>query len=111
MPPPEALAPAPSALSTTTRSVCRTCSLCRRRGSPPNPCAPRRRCVARKSAGGREAADQKFLRVQSGTGVSVEAVDPVFQMMMTEMLKQTGRNEIVVGWCEQQVAAAVRACL
>ena len=32
--PPEALAPAPSALSTTTRSVCRTCSLCRRRGSP-----------------------------------------------------------------------------
>jgi len=39
-----------------------------------------------------------FAMPQSGTGVSVEAVDPVFQMMMTEMLKQTGRNEIVVGW-------------
>jgi 26S proteasome regulatory subunit N11 len=28
---------------------------------------------------------------QSGTGVSVEAVDPVFQTKMMEMLKQTGR--------------------
>ena len=27
---------------------------------------------------------------QSGTGVSVEAVDPVFQQQMLEMLKQTG---------------------
>ena len=35
---------------------------------------------------------------QSGTGVSVEAVDPVFQMKMLEMLKQTGRPEMVVGW-------------
>merc|ERR1711934_825118 len=35
---------------------------------------------------------------QSGTGVSVEAVDPVFQTKMLDMLKQTGRNEMVVGW-------------
>lgn len=30
-----------------------------------------------------------FAMPQSGTGVSVEAVDPVFQMKMLEMLKQT----------------------
>ena len=35
---------------------------------------------------------------QSGTGVSVEAVDPVFQAKMLDMLKQTGRPEMVVGW-------------
>ncbi|CAO3649979.1 unnamed protein product [Mucor hiemalis] len=35
---------------------------------------------------------------QSGTGVSVEAVDPVFQTKMLDMLKQTGRPEMVVGW-------------
>jgi hypothetical protein len=29
--------------------------------------------------------------LQSGTGVSVEAVDPVFQTKMLDMLKQTGR--------------------
>jgi len=28
----------------------------------------------------------------------VEAVDPVFQTKMLEMLKQTGRPEMVVGW-------------
>jgi 26S proteasome regulatory subunit N11 len=39
-----------------------------------------------------------FAMPQSGTGVSVEAVDPVFQTKMIEMLKQTGRPEIVVGW-------------
>merc|ERR1712014_437670 len=39
-----------------------------------------------------------FAMPQSGTGVSVEAVDPVFQMKMLDMLKQTGRNEMVVGW-------------
>ncbi|KAL5612320.1 hypothetical protein BROUX41_000145 [Berkeleyomyces rouxiae] len=39
-----------------------------------------------------------FAMPQSGTGVSVEAVDPVFQMKMMEMLKQTGRPETVVGW-------------
>ena len=39
-----------------------------------------------------------FAMPQSGTGVSVEAVDPIFQTKMMEMLKQTGRPEIVVGW-------------
>lgn len=33
---------------------------------------------------------------QSGTGVSVEAVDPVFQTKMMDMLRQTGRY--VDGW-------------
>lgn len=36
---------------------------------------------------------------QTGTGVSVEAVDPVFQAKMLDMLKQTGRPEMVVGKC------------
>ncbi|EFJ33925.1 hypothetical protein SELMODRAFT_83505 [Selaginella moellendorffii] len=39
-----------------------------------------------------------FAMPQSGTGVSVEAVDPVFQTKMMDMLKQTGRSEMVVGW-------------
>jgi len=39
-----------------------------------------------------------FAMPQSGTGVSVEAVDPVFQTKFLDMLKQTGRPEIVVGW-------------
>lgn len=39
-----------------------------------------------------------FAMPQSGTGVSVEAVDPVFQTAMLDMLKQTGRHESVVGW-------------
>jgi 26S proteasome regulatory subunit N11 len=39
-----------------------------------------------------------FAMPQSGTTVSVEAVDPVFQTKMMEMLKQTGRPEMVVGW-------------
>ncbi|RKP12648.1 26S proteasome non-ATPase regulatory subunit [Piptocephalis cylindrospora] len=39
-----------------------------------------------------------FAMPQSGTGVSVEAVDPVFQSTMMEMLRQTGRPEMVVGW-------------
>ena len=34
-----------------------------------------------------------FAMPQSGTGVSVEAVDPVFQQKMMEMLRQTGRYE------------------
>ena len=38
-----------------------------------------------------------FAMPQSGTGVSVEAVDPVFQTKMLDMLKQTGREEMVVG--------------
>ena len=32
-----------------------------------------------------------FAMPQSGTGVSVEAVDPVFQTKMLDMLKETGR--------------------
>lgn len=32
-----------------------------------------------------------FAMPQSGTGVSVEAVDPGFQTKMLHMLKQTGR--------------------
>lgn len=39
-----------------------------------------------------------FAMPQHGTGVSVEAVDPVFQQDMLDMLKQTGRPEMVVGW-------------
>jgi len=39
-----------------------------------------------------------FAMPQNGTGVSVEAVDPVFQTNMLDMLKQTGRPEMVVGW-------------
>jgi len=39
-----------------------------------------------------------FAMPQSGTGVSVEAVDPVFQANMLEMLKQTNRPQMVVGW-------------
>ena len=35
-----------------------------------------------------------FAMPQSGTGVSVEAVDPVFQTDMLDMLKQVGRWEI-----------------
>jgi len=39
-----------------------------------------------------------FAMPQSGTGVSVEAVDHVFQTDMLEMLRQTNRSQIVVGW-------------
>jgi len=39
-----------------------------------------------------------FAMPQSGTGVSVEAVDPVFQAKMLDLLKQTGRPQMVVGW-------------
>ncbi|KAI4151317.1 MAG: hypothetical protein LQ340_003574 [Diploschistes diacapsis] len=39
-----------------------------------------------------------FAMPQSGTGVSVEAVDPVFQKTMMDNLRQTGRPEPVVGW-------------
>ncbi|KAF8341330.1 maintenance of mitochondrial structure and function-domain-containing protein [Cantharellus anzutake] len=39
-----------------------------------------------------------FAMPQSGTTVTVESVDHVFQMNMVEMLKQTGRPEMVVGW-------------
>ena len=36
-----------------------------------------------------------FAMPQSGTGVSVEAVDPVFQTKMLDMLKQCGRYAAV----------------
>ncbi|KAK5839752.1 26S proteasome non-ATPase regulatory subunit 14 -like protein [Gossypium arboreum] len=39
-----------------------------------------------------------FAMPQSCTCVSVEAVDHVFQTNMLDMLKQTGRLEMVVGW-------------
>uniref|UniRef100_A0A8C2VIA2 JAB1/MPN/MOV34 metalloenzyme domain-containing protein n=1 Tax=Chinchilla lanigera TaxID=34839 RepID=A0A8C2VIA2_CHILA len=39
-----------------------------------------------------------FAMPQSGTGVSVEAVNSVFQAKMLHMLKQTGRPEMVVGF-------------
>jgi len=39
-----------------------------------------------------------FAMPQSGTGVSVEAVDEAFQSAMKEMLALTGRSEDVVGW-------------
>ena len=41
---------------------------------------------------------KSILTIQHGTGVSVEAVDPVFQTNMLDMLMQTGRSEMVVGW-------------
>merc|ERR1712080_45868 len=39
-----------------------------------------------------------FAMPQSGTGTTVEAVDPVYQMNMLNALEVTGRHEKVVGW-------------
>lgn len=39
-----------------------------------------------------------FAMPQSGTGVTVEAVDSVFQAKMMDLLSITGRGEYVVGW-------------
>ena len=39
-----------------------------------------------------------FAMPQSGTTITVESVDHVFQTRMMDMLKQTGRPEAVVGW-------------
>lgn len=39
-----------------------------------------------------------FAMPQTGTGVTVEAVDPVYQTKMMDILKLTGRGESVVGW-------------
>ena len=39
-----------------------------------------------------------FAMPQSGTSVSVESVDPVFQTTMLDFLQQTNRPEMVVGW-------------
>jgi 26S proteasome regulatory subunit N11 len=46
-----------------------------------------------------------FAMPQSGTGVSVEAVDPVFQTKMLDMLKQTGRPEMGI-YCSSPSACA-----
>lgn len=40
-----------------------------------------------------------FAMPQSGTSVSVESVDPVFQQQMMEMLKQTGRSVSYIQLC------------
>ena len=39
-----------------------------------------------------------FAMPQSGTSVSVEDVDPVFQRDMMDRLERVGRPEVVVGW-------------
>ncbi|KAI3647831.1 hypothetical protein MP228_008052 [Amoeboaphelidium protococcarum] len=39
-----------------------------------------------------------FSMPQSGTTVSVESVDEVYQVKMTDLLQQVGRTESVVGW-------------
>lgn len=39
-----------------------------------------------------------FAMPQSGTSVTVESVDPVYQTKHMDLLKQTGRSEMVVGW-------------
>ena len=48
-----------------------------------------------------------FAMPQSGTGVSVEAVDPVFQTKMLDMLKQCGRSAAVLTASESSL---VRLC-
>jgi len=37
-----------------------------------------------------------FAMPQSGTTISVESVDAVFQQMMVELLKQTGRYGVLI---------------
>lgn len=39
-----------------------------------------------------------FSMPQSGTTISVESVDPIYQQQFMDMAKQTGRDEICVGW-------------
>lgn len=39
-----------------------------------------------------------FSMPQTGSSITVEAVDPVYQTEMMELLNKTGRNETVVGW-------------
>ena len=39
-----------------------------------------------------------FSMPQRGNTVSIEDIDPVYQTKMLDMLKQTGRPEMVVGW-------------
>lgn len=45
---------------------------------------------------------------QSGTGVSVEAVDEVFQQKMIDLLKLTGLNSVVVGWYHSHPGLCIR---
>lgn len=39
-----------------------------------------------------------FAMPQSGTGTTVEAIDPAFQTEMLDCLEKTGRTEHVIGW-------------
>ena len=39
-----------------------------------------------------------FAMPQSGTSITVESVDPVYQTKHLEKLQRTGRQEMVVGW-------------
>ena len=39
-----------------------------------------------------------FSMPQTGTTVSVESVDPVYQQQFMDMMKQVGRDQICVGW-------------
>lgn len=52
-----------------------------------------------------------FAMPQSGTGVSVEAVDPVFQTKMLDMLKQVGRCALWVACAGQGVCSRQPPCL
>lgn len=42
--------------------------------------------------------DDVFAMPQSGTGVSIESIDEVYQTKMMDLIKQTGRHEMSVGW-------------
>jgi 26S proteasome regulatory subunit N11 len=44
-----------------------------------------------------------FAMPQSGNGVSVEAVDPVFQTKMMDMLRQTGRYVAILSHSSTQI--------
>ena len=46
----------------------------------------------------REALLNVFAMPQIGTGVSVEAIDPVFQTKMLDMYAQNGNSDVIVGW-------------
>jgi len=39
-----------------------------------------------------------FAMPQTGTGFSVESIDPVFQTKMLEMYEQNGNSNIIIGW-------------
>ncbi len=53
-----------------------------------------------------------FAMPQSGTGVSVEAVDPVFQTKMLDMLKQCGRRAAPAGGARRRALGgrSARCC-